>query len=116
MLLGLLDWRAGGRHGFCAQMKWNESEASIGRVLAVEVCDYLMQSFLLISLSYFVFSASTEFIFISYRFLWINSFITYGHILHKNYIILRSKGNVFPVFYDTGHLKHEPSNLCNVIP
>uniref|UniRef100_A0A1D1ZA60 DnaJ subfamily C member 13 n=2 Tax=Anthurium amnicola TaxID=1678845 RepID=A0A1D1ZA60_9ARAE len=37
VLLGLLDWRAGGRHGFCAQMKWNESEASIGRVLAVEV-------------------------------------------------------------------------------
>ena len=38
VLLGLLDWRAGGRHGFIAQMKWNESEASIGRVLAVEVC------------------------------------------------------------------------------
>ncbi|WOL19523.1 hypothetical protein Cni_G28321 [Canna indica] len=37
VLLGLLDWRAGGRHGLCAQMKWNESEASIGRVLAVEV-------------------------------------------------------------------------------
>lgn len=37
VLLGLLDWRAGGRHGFCAQMNWNESEASIGRVLAVEV-------------------------------------------------------------------------------
>ncbi|KAK8945096.1 hypothetical protein KSP39_PZI008112 [Platanthera zijinensis] len=37
ILLGLLDWRAGGRHGLCAQMKWNESEASIGRVLAVEV-------------------------------------------------------------------------------
>lgn len=37
VLLGLLDWRAGGRHGLCSQMKWNESEASIGRVLAVEV-------------------------------------------------------------------------------
>ncbi|XP_072986827.1 dnaJ homolog subfamily C GRV2 [Typha latifolia] len=37
VLLGLLDWRAGGRHGFSSQMKWNESEASIGRVLAVEV-------------------------------------------------------------------------------
>lgn len=37
VLLGLLDWRSGGRHGFCAQMKWSESEASIGRVLAVEV-------------------------------------------------------------------------------
>ncbi|CAM8877018.1 unnamed protein product [Rhodiola kirilowii] len=37
VLLGLLDWRAGGRNGLCAQMKWNESEASIGRVLAVEV-------------------------------------------------------------------------------
>lgn len=37
VLLGLLDWRAGGRHGLCTQMKWNESEASIGRVLAVEV-------------------------------------------------------------------------------
>ncbi|XP_078442767.1 DNAJ heat shock N-terminal domain-containing protein isoform X2 [Wolffia australiana] len=37
VLLGLLDWRSGGRHGFCAQMKWNDSEASIGRVLAVEV-------------------------------------------------------------------------------
>ncbi|BBM97673.1 DnaJ homolog subfamily C member 13 [Marchantia polymorpha subsp. ruderalis] len=37
VLLGLLDWRAGGRNGLCAQMKWNESEASVGRVLAVEV-------------------------------------------------------------------------------
>ncbi|XP_074269468.1 dnaJ homolog subfamily C GRV2 [Silene latifolia] len=37
VLLGLLDWRAGGRIGLCSQMKWNESEASIGRVLAVEV-------------------------------------------------------------------------------
>ncbi|KAH1067703.1 hypothetical protein J1N35_032690 [Gossypium stocksii] len=37
VLLGLLDWRAGGRSGFCSQMKWNESEASIGRVLAIEV-------------------------------------------------------------------------------
>ncbi|XP_021751331.1 dnaJ homolog subfamily C GRV2-like isoform X1 [Chenopodium quinoa] len=37
VLLGLLDWRAGGRNGFSSQMKWNESEASIGRVLAVEV-------------------------------------------------------------------------------
>jgi hypothetical protein len=37
VLLGLLDWRAGGTHGLCTQMKWNESEASVGRVLAVEV-------------------------------------------------------------------------------
>ncbi|PKI66691.1 dnaJ homolog subfamily C GRV2 isoform X1 [Punica granatum] len=37
VLLGLLDWRAGGRNGLSAQMKWNESEASIGRVLAIEV-------------------------------------------------------------------------------
>ena len=37
MLLGLLDWRAGGTTGLCAQMKWNESEASVGRVLAIEV-------------------------------------------------------------------------------
>ncbi|GLJ44227.1 hypothetical protein SUGI_0923670 [Cryptomeria japonica] len=37
VLLGLLDWRAGGTNGLCAQMKWNESEASVGRVLAVEV-------------------------------------------------------------------------------
>ncbi|GAB2292159.1 DnaJ sub C grv2 [Dionaea muscipula] len=37
VLLGLLDWRAGGRNGICSQMKWNESEASIGRVLAIEV-------------------------------------------------------------------------------
>ncbi|KAF8400741.1 hypothetical protein HHK36_014041 [Tetracentron sinense] len=37
ILLGLLDWRAGGRNGLCSQMKWNESEASIGRVLAIEV-------------------------------------------------------------------------------
>lgn len=37
VLLGILDWRAGGRNGLCVQMKWNESEASIGRVLAVEV-------------------------------------------------------------------------------
>ncbi|KAJ7528593.1 hypothetical protein O6H91_15G009400 [Diphasiastrum complanatum] len=37
ILLGLLDWRAGGRDGLCAQMKWNESEASVGKVLAVEI-------------------------------------------------------------------------------
>ncbi|KAG9152930.1 hypothetical protein Leryth_012550 [Lithospermum erythrorhizon] len=37
VLLGLLDWKAGGRNGLCSQMKWNESEASIGRVLAIEV-------------------------------------------------------------------------------
>ncbi|KAG8635782.1 hypothetical protein MANES_16G064500v8 [Manihot esculenta] len=37
VLLGILDWRAGGRSGLCSQMKWNESEASIGRVLAIEV-------------------------------------------------------------------------------
>ncbi|KAK3153377.1 hypothetical protein QOZ80_2BG0171510 [Eleusine coracana subsp. coracana] len=37
VLLGILDWRAGGRQGLSSQMKWNESEASIGRVLAVEV-------------------------------------------------------------------------------
>jgi DnaJ homolog subfamily C member 13 len=37
LLLGILDWRAGGRQGLCKQMKWNESEASIGCVLAVEV-------------------------------------------------------------------------------
>ncbi|XP_015163448.1 dnaJ homolog subfamily C GRV2 isoform X1 [Solanum tuberosum] len=37
VLLGLLDWRAGGRNGLHSQMQWNESEASIGRVLAVEV-------------------------------------------------------------------------------
>ncbi|XP_022893353.1 dnaJ homolog subfamily C GRV2 isoform X1 [Olea europaea var. sylvestris] len=37
VLLGLLDWRAGGRNGFSSQMNWNESEASISRVLAVEV-------------------------------------------------------------------------------
>ncbi|XP_076911276.1 dnaJ homolog subfamily C GRV2-like [Bidens hawaiensis] len=37
VLLGLLDWRAGGRNGLRSQMKWNESEASIGRVLSVEV-------------------------------------------------------------------------------
>ncbi|KAL4192406.1 hypothetical protein AMTRI_Chr06g171860 [Amborella trichopoda] len=37
VLLGLLDWRAGGKNGLCAQMKWNESEASVGRVLAIEV-------------------------------------------------------------------------------
>lgn len=38
VLLGILDWRAGGRYGLCSQMKWNENEASVGRVLAVEVC------------------------------------------------------------------------------
>ncbi|KAL3839856.1 hypothetical protein ACJIZ3_024447 [Penstemon smallii] len=37
VLLGLLDWRAGGRNGLSSQMNWNESEASIGRVLAIEV-------------------------------------------------------------------------------
>lgn len=37
VLLGLLDWRTGGRYGLSSHMKWNESEASIGRVLAVEV-------------------------------------------------------------------------------
>ncbi|KAL4589683.1 hypothetical protein LXL04_002591 [Taraxacum kok-saghyz] len=37
VLLGLLDWRAGGRNGLSSQMKWNESEASIGRVLSIEV-------------------------------------------------------------------------------
>ncbi|CAN1177736.1 DnaJ homolog subfamily C GRV2 [Linum perenne] len=37
VLLGILDWRAGGRNGLRSQMKWNESEASIGTVLAVEV-------------------------------------------------------------------------------
>jgi DnaJ family protein C protein 13 len=37
VLLGILDWRAGGRNGLCSQMKWNENEASVGRVLAVEV-------------------------------------------------------------------------------
>ncbi|XP_024029794.1 dnaJ homolog subfamily C GRV2 isoform X1 [Morus notabilis] len=37
VLLGLLDWRAGGKNGLCSQMKWNESESSIGRVLAIEV-------------------------------------------------------------------------------
>ncbi|XP_047947421.1 dnaJ homolog subfamily C GRV2 [Salvia hispanica] len=37
VLLGLLDWRAGGRSELFAQMKWNESEAAIGRVLAIEV-------------------------------------------------------------------------------
>ncbi|CAA0821067.1 DnaJ homolog subfamily C GRV2 [Striga hermonthica] len=37
VLLGLLDWRAGGRNGLRSQMNWNESEASIGRVLAIEV-------------------------------------------------------------------------------
>ncbi|XP_047327066.1 dnaJ homolog subfamily C GRV2-like isoform X2 [Impatiens glandulifera] len=37
VLLALLDWRAGGRSGLCSQMKWSESEASIGRVLAIEV-------------------------------------------------------------------------------
>jgi DnaJ homolog subfamily C member 13 len=42
ILLGILDWRAGGRQGLCAQMKWNESEASIGRVLAVEVQVHLI--------------------------------------------------------------------------
>nr|GEY92379.1 DnaJ homolog subfamily C GRV2 isoform X1 [Tanacetum cinerariifolium] len=36
VLVGLLDWRAGGRNRLCSQMKWNESEASIGRVLAIE--------------------------------------------------------------------------------
>lgn len=41
VLLGILDWRAGGRQGLCNQMKWNESEASIGRVLAVEVSTVL---------------------------------------------------------------------------
>ncbi|XP_020547204.1 dnaJ homolog subfamily C GRV2-like isoform X1 [Sesamum indicum] len=38
VLLGLLDWRAGGRNGLCSQMNWNESEAAIGRVLQIEVC------------------------------------------------------------------------------
>jgi len=38
VLLGILDWRAGGRNGLMSQMKWNENEASVGRVLAVEVC------------------------------------------------------------------------------
>ncbi|KAJ4953933.1 hypothetical protein NE237_030765 [Protea cynaroides] len=37
VLLGILDWRAGGRNEICSQMKWNESEASVGRVLAIEV-------------------------------------------------------------------------------
>nr|GEY94032.1 DnaJ homolog subfamily C GRV2 isoform X1 [Tanacetum cinerariifolium] len=37
VLLGLLDWRAGGRNGLCSQMKWNESKASIGRVLVIEL-------------------------------------------------------------------------------
>ncbi|KAK4420269.1 DnaJsubfamily C GRV2 [Sesamum alatum] len=37
VLLGILDWRAGGRNGLCSQMNWNESEAAIGRVLAIEV-------------------------------------------------------------------------------
>ncbi|KAI4344059.1 hypothetical protein L6164_011333 [Bauhinia variegata] len=37
ILLALLDWRGGGRNGLCSQMKWNESEAAIGRVLAIEV-------------------------------------------------------------------------------
>ncbi|XP_051150143.1 dnaJ homolog subfamily C GRV2 isoform X2 [Andrographis paniculata] len=37
VLLGLLDWRTGGRSGLRSQMNWNESEASIGRVLAIEV-------------------------------------------------------------------------------
>ncbi|KZV55243.1 hypothetical protein F511_25840 [Dorcoceras hygrometricum] len=37
VLLGLLDWRAGLRNGLSLQLNWNESEASIGRVLAIEV-------------------------------------------------------------------------------
>ncbi|XP_073277817.1 dnaJ homolog subfamily C GRV2-like isoform X2 [Primulina huaijiensis] len=37
VLLGLLDWRAGVRNGLSSQLNWNESEASIGRVLAIEV-------------------------------------------------------------------------------
>eukprot|EP00850_Spirogloea_muscicola_P020512 SM000218S06608 [mRNA] locus=s218:193476:202559:- [translate_table: standard] len=37
VLLGLLDWRAGVRNGLTVQMKWSEAEASVGRVLAVEV-------------------------------------------------------------------------------
>lgn len=37
MLLALLDWRAGAKNGLSSQMKWNEAEASVGRVLAVEV-------------------------------------------------------------------------------
>jgi hypothetical protein len=45
VLLGILDWRAGGRQGLCNQMKWNESEASIGRVLAVEVTVSFFLSF-----------------------------------------------------------------------
>ena len=35
--LGLLDWRARGRNGVCPQMQWNESEASVGKVLAIKV-------------------------------------------------------------------------------
>lgn len=35
VLLGILDWRAGGRNGLMSQMKWNENEASVGRVLAL---------------------------------------------------------------------------------
>ncbi|KAG6495013.1 hypothetical protein ZIOFF_042803 [Zingiber officinale] len=37
ILLGLLDWRAGGRHGLSAEMKWSETDASVARVLVVEV-------------------------------------------------------------------------------
>ena len=48
MLLGLLDWRAGGRNGLCSQMKWNESEASIGRVLAVEVRMFIIVNIILV--------------------------------------------------------------------
>ncbi|XP_020555147.1 dnaJ homolog subfamily C GRV2-like [Sesamum indicum] len=40
VLLGLLDWRAGGRNGLCSQMNWNESEAAIGRVLQIEMQAY----------------------------------------------------------------------------
>lgn len=37
VLLGILDWRSSQGTSFTSQMKWTESEASIGRVLAVEV-------------------------------------------------------------------------------
>ncbi|KAI3963199.1 hypothetical protein MKX01_030329, partial [Papaver californicum] len=33
MLLGLLDWEAGGGNKLCAHMKWNEYEAYVGLFL-----------------------------------------------------------------------------------
>ncbi|KAL0451858.1 UNVERIFIED_CONTAM: DnaJsubfamily C GRV2 [Sesamum latifolium] len=93
VLLGLLDWRAGGRNGLCSQMNWNESEAAIGRVLAIETT-FVGQNWYIISKRNYVLNSYDKLLKVLHAFATEGPIVPKCRLIRSSSILLHRMGRI----------------------